>query len=73
MKTWTYEEITKKAEERIAGLMEKARGDNDSKMRLMYADWAYGVLLGWKDLTMGWMNDGDCERLEALTQKGGKS
>ena len=53
--------------------MEKARGDNDSKMRLMYADWAYGVLLGWKDLTMGWMNDGDCERLEALTQKGGKS
>ena len=68
MRTWTYEEITKKAEERIEGLMVKARDiNNDIERRLLYTTWAYGVFLGWKDLTMGWMDDGDCERLEGVT------
>jgi len=58
MKTWNYKEITKKAEDEITSLM---KGN--------YRDWAYGVFIGWKYLTMGWMNDGDVERLEELTKR----
>ncbi len=66
MKTWSYKTITENAEKEIRTLMETCKvADSEFEKRLRH-DWAYGVFLGWKTLTMGWMNDGDCERLESL-------
>ncbi len=60
MKSWTYEQITKKAEKEIKHLMAgKHPWDQD---------WAYGVFLLWKSITMGWQQSGDSERLEALVK-----
>jgi len=70
MKTWSYKSITTKAEADIKTMMAKGAYAADDFHRRMYRDWAYGVFLGWKNLTMGWMTDGDCERLEDLTVGG---
>lgn len=66
MKTWSYKTVTERAEKEIKSLMEQYRKDSDEFAKRLHHDWAYGVFLGWKELTMGWQNDGDCERLESL-------
>lgn len=70
MNTWDYAAITQAAEERITGLMDRARqtqaNDKQLETRLL-RQWAYGVYLLWDDLTIGWQNDGDDARMEALT------
>lgn len=66
MKTWSYKTITENAEKEIRALMIKSKtADSEFEQRLRN-DWAYGVFLGWKKLTMGWMKDGDIERLKSL-------
>lgn len=68
MKTWGYQAITEKAEKQIQFFMGMSRASQDEHGKRLYAGWAYGVFLGWKDLTTGWMEDGDLERLEQLTK-----
>lgn len=66
MKSWSYKKITQKAEEEITSLM---RPGNDEEFdRKVRRNWAYGVFLGWRSLTMGYMNEGDYERLQKLTE-----
>ncbi len=62
MKSWSYRKITLEAERRIRSLVE-GRSPEDERL---YRQWAYGVHLGWNSLTMGWQQDDDGERLEAL-------
>ncbi len=63
MKTWSYRTITEEAEEAIKHLM-------DDDARPYRQDWAYGVFLLWLSLTSGYRQDGDTDRLEALTKRG---
>ncbi len=66
MKMWSYKSITEKAESEITRLMklsDKTKVDYNKKV---YLDWAYGVFLGWNNLTSGWQKPEDRERLEAL-------
>ncbi|WP_224962576.1 hypothetical protein [Geomonas subterranea] len=72
MKSWTYAELTKKAEKQILRLMKTAAEAKDSDEEKLYREWAYGVFLGWSDLTFGWIQDGDLERLENLTKGEGE-
>lgn len=72
MKTWTYEEITQKAEKRIKNLMESSKTSPNEFERKLFQRWAFGTFSFWDVLTKGWQNDGDCERLEALTQREGE-
>lgn len=66
-KNWNYAQITKAAEDRIRSLMVPTDiGPDHADIR---QQWAYGVYLGWYHLTTGWQQDGDSERLEALTNK----
>lgn len=66
-KKWSYRQISALAEREIrhhvAVAGEKGRGSNDWLLRMGYAD---GVLLFWYALTVGWQNDGDHDRLDAL-------
>jgi len=66
-KPWSYREATDAPERRIKQLMNPARPQEPDDARI-YRQWAYGVFLGWQELTMGWQDDGDSERLEALTR-----
>ena len=66
MKTWSYKSITQKTEKEIRRLMESSRNAETERLRELCEDWAYGVFLGWRSLVLGWMNDGDEERLESL-------
>ena len=65
MKSWSYEEITEKAESEIKRFM---ASDN-----LFINDCAYGIFRFWQELTMGFQKDGDVERVESLTIKAGKA
>lgn len=65
--SWTYQQITEKAEKQIKLLMARADSAADYDEKKLYRQWAYGVFLGWSDLTSGWMREGDLERLESLT------
>lgn len=71
MKTWSYKEITERTENEIQQLMEQSRTAKDKFEERLFRDWAYGVFIGWRNLTSGWMNDGDFERLESLTNHKG--
>ena len=68
MKTWSYKAITEKVEHEINSLMKQRSTSESDFERRMFQGWAYGVFLGWKNLTIGWMKDGDVERLESLTE-----
>jgi hypothetical protein len=59
MKSWSYDEITAETENRIISLMALDR-----------YDWAYGAYILWSNMCMGWIRDGDDERLESLTVRG---
>jgi hypothetical protein len=67
LKSWTYKQITEEAERQITALMEDASRKPKKEDQALLRQWAYGVYLGWNRLTMGWMEDGDDERLKALT------
>lgn len=68
MKSWSYRQITEKAEPQIKKLMARADSATDYEEKRLYRQWAYGVFLGWSSLTDGWIQDGDLERLENLTK-----
>jgi hypothetical protein len=67
VKTWSYAAITAAAEARIRSLTDNSQASDPHAMRLR-REWAYGVYLGWNELTLGWQNDGDDERLRTLTE-----
>lgn len=66
MKRWTYNQLTKAAEDSI-----KAHMATDNHINRCFAS---GTYLLWSKLTMGWQVEGDDERLKALidgdTKKG---
>jgi hypothetical protein len=63
-KRWSYRQVTEKAEARIRELL---TFDDDDSRRLRQ-QWAYGVYLGWYNLTVGWQEDGDSDRLKAIAE-----
>lgn len=68
-KSWTYSEITERAEKKITGLMEmavKAEAHADRELTWVYRNAALGAWLLWDQLTMGWQQDGDSDRMNAL-------
>lgn len=61
MKTWTYDELTEKAESEIKRLMQsKYQNVKDS---------AFGAYMLWYNITVGWQKDGDAEKMVALTKE----
>jgi hypothetical protein len=68
MKAWSYKAITENAETQIKHFMSNSAKSKSDFERLMYRNWAYGIYFGWERLTIGWIKDGDSERLEALTK-----
>jgi hypothetical protein len=58
-KVWSYSSITKYSMKRISLLM-----DGDP----LRSQWAYGIYLGWYELTCGWQVEGDDEIMSALTK-----
>lgn len=71
MKTWVYQQVTEKAERKINALISEAtlRQAMQPFEAEIHRQWAYGVYLGWLDLTNGWQNKEDNDRLLALTEK----
>jgi hypothetical protein len=67
-KTWSYKAVTEDAEKEIRDLMQESMNSKDDFRKQLYQGWAYGVFLGWKSLTMGWITSEDLKRLEALTK-----
>ena len=71
-KQWTYSDVTEQAEISIHRLMESAAKDSaatDSDRCLFYRTAAWGVWYGWNQLTMGCQEQGDTQRLEAMTHE----
>ena len=68
MKSWSYKAIAKEAEHEINRLIKLSDEADTDFDKTMFKYWAYGVFIGWQNLTRGWMNDGDCERMESLTK-----
>lgn len=72
-KGWSYSQVTESAERQIASLAKTAAEHHDEARGIWcYQDWAYGVYIGWSNLTMGWQRDGDDERLKGLVEAVGK-
>lgn len=63
-KIWSYQEITREAEAKITSLLKEAKHVPEKK-HVAYI-WAYGIYLGWDNLTMGYQDASDAARLEAL-------
>jgi hypothetical protein len=63
-KMWSYKEITQVAEARITALLKEAKQVPEKKH--VAHIWAYGIYLGWDNLTMGYQEASDAARLEAL-------
>jgi hypothetical protein len=64
---WSYRQFTDAAETQIyrfVGMAETAKRDE----ALAYRAWAYGVYSAWYELAVGWMDDGDADRLYALVR-----
>jgi hypothetical protein len=68
-RTWTYNDITSTAEKEIQRLMQHAAAvaATSAEDARTYRDFAYGVYAGWSGLTMGWQEEGDDDRIRALT------
>ena len=68
-KRWTYNQITAHAEAELRHYDEMCRMTHvDKSARELYRDMAAGAFAFWRSLTIGWMNAGDIERLEALKE-----
>ncbi|MEQ5844301.1 hypothetical protein N0A02_33100 (plasmid) [Paraburkholderia acidicola] len=63
---WSYREITDTAAAEIAALMEAGYGRERAR-RDLFAQWAVGIYKGWQSITSGSQEEGDAERLLALT------
>ncbi|WP_301233264.1 hypothetical protein [Pandoraea cepalis] len=63
-KRWSYQQVTTSAEARIRELRHGSAGVGELACR----QWAYGVYLGWYELTVGWQKHGDAARLLALVE-----
>ena len=73
MKNWSYKQVTEAAERQIKNLAESAGKRLDQPIGLkLYQDWAYGVYLGWEELTAGWQKDGDNARVKAAAEAVGQ-
>lgn len=68
MKSWSYCQITESMADQIRRSMDLARRESDHYLKNSYHAFAVGAFLAWNSLTMGWQNEGDYERLEALTK-----
>lgn len=71
MPTWNYDVITMKAETVIKRIMNGAEKLNDVDARYREGE-AFGAFLLWEALTDGEGEEGDAERLEALTHRNGR-
>jgi len=65
-KRWSYREITDSAEQTIRRQIALAAKQEDHFLRTFHISTAFGTFAAWSDLTMGWMRDGDYERLDQL-------
>ncbi|RDU96672.1 hypothetical protein [Trinickia dinghuensis] len=68
-KKWSYRQITALAEREIRhqmGEASKAASKGEANMSMLCRGYANSILLFWYLLTVGWQNDGDNGRLEAL-------
>jgi len=66
-KKWSYKQITEHTEKTITFYMQQAVNLEEHSESRLYLAWATGVYNSWYSLTVGWQNDGDNDRLEALT------
>lgn len=65
MKSWSYKQITESVEQTIR-LQNKLAATTGGKQPQIHRAFAIGAYHAWKDLTIGWMEDGDSERLDKL-------
>lgn len=69
-KKWSYRQITALAERLIVRHMDAAlKVEPGDDMWLLYRSYAQAVRQFWYDLTCGWQNDGDSDRLDALLKR----
>jgi hypothetical protein len=66
-KNWSYAQVTSEAEKQIRDLMKKAEGMPEGDV-FMVRQWAFGVFVFWDNLTMGWREPGDGDRMRRLTE-----
>lgn len=64
---WSYGQFTDAAETQIRRFLGKAEASPPGEA-LTYRAWAYGAYTAWYELAVGWMDDGDAERLYALVR-----
>ncbi|WP_232478079.1 hypothetical protein, partial [Caballeronia calidae] len=64
---WSYRQITSLAEEIIHWHAEQAKA-TEGYLSALYGSSARAVHQLWRELTMGWQDDGDNARLEALAE-----
>jgi hypothetical protein len=67
-KKWSYADVTACAEREIERLMSAARVLPADEART-YRQWAYGVYVGWRQLTGGDQDEHDASRLEQMTAR----
>lgn len=68
-KRWSYRQITQSAEKTILlsmRLAEKARAKGDNESAYIHECFAMGAEQMWHGLVMGWIKEGDAERLKSL-------
>jgi len=65
-KRWTYKQITDAAEEEIRRAMQNAKAAPD--LAELYRQHARGAYALWNQVTSGWIEDGDINRLHELMQ-----
>jgi hypothetical protein len=68
-KTWTYAQITKETEAKIAATMQLAATSPDPELQRLYYLSAFGAYSLWSRITSGHQRDGDNERLERMTER----
>lgn len=66
-KNWSYAQVTAEAEKQITTLMKRAEGMPEAEA-YMVRQWAFGVFVLWDNLTMGWRESGDGDRMRSLTE-----
>lgn len=77
MKRWSYRQLTDATERQIAeyhrgALKTASERPGDRFYQDLYHGWAYGAYALWRDVTMGWQEDGAGDRLQALAEAVGR-
>ena len=66
-KSWSYEEVTESAEEAIRACMSLAKEyESEPETARIFRHHAFGAYTAWSYIVMGWIEDGDKERLAKL-------